>query len=68
MTRGGFETGRTLVDVTVDMNVSKFPVLEAGLMIVGVVTSEGCVMITTDPPGLGASDSNLFFLGQSSFR
>ena len=46
------------------MDVSKFPVLEAGSMIVGVVLGEGCIMVTASPPDFGASDSNFFFFGQ----
>ena len=37
VTRRGFETDRALVKVAVDMDVSEFPALEAGFMVVGVV-------------------------------
>ena len=36
--RESLETGGTLIEVTVDVDVSEFPVLEAGLMVMGVVT------------------------------
>ena len=64
MAGGGFETGGTFVKMAVDMDVTEFPALEAGLVIVGVVTSKGCVMVTAGPPDFCASDSDLFFLGQ----
>ena len=64
MARGSLETGGAFVEGTVDMNVSKFPVLEAGFMIVGVVTSERCIIVTANSPDFGASDSDFFFLGQ----
>ena len=38
MTRGGFETGEAFVEGTIDMDVSKFPALEAGFVVPGVVT------------------------------
>ena len=40
MAGGGFETGGTFVEMAVDADVTKFPVLEAGFVIVGVVMSE----------------------------
>ena len=45
------------------MDVSKFPALEAGFMITGVVTRQGDVMVTAGPPDLSASEGNFFFLG-----
>ena len=64
MARGSLKTGGALIEVTVDMDVSKFPALEAGFMVSGVVMGEGCVMVAASPPDFGASDSNLLFLGQ----
>ena len=64
VTQGSFEAGGTLVEMTIDADVSKFPVLEAGFMIVGVVTSERCIIVTANSPDFGASDSDFFFLGQ----
>ena len=61
---GSFETNRAFVEMAVDADVAKFPALEAGLMIVGVVSGERCVMVTTGPPDFGVSEGDLFFLGQ----
>ena len=62
--RGSPETGGTFVKVAVDTDVTKFPVLETGFMIAGVVTSEGCIMVTASPPDFGVSEGGLFFLSQ----
>ena len=53
-----------MVKVTVDENVSKFPALEAGLMVLGVVTGEGCIVVNASPPDFSASDSDFFVSGQ----
>ena len=63
MARGSLQTGGVLVQVAVDMDVAKFPALEAGFMIVKVVMGEGGVMVAASPPDFGVSDSNLLFLG-----
>ena len=39
MAGGGFETDGALVKMAVDMDVTNFPALETGFMVVGVVTS-----------------------------
>ena len=64
MTRGSLETGGTLIKMVIDVDVTKFPALEAGFVVSGMVTGEGCVMVTAGPPDFGASDGGLFFLGQ----
>ena len=63
MARGSLETSRAFIKVAVDADVTKFPALEAGLMIVGVVLSERYVIVTAGPPDFGASEGNLFFFG-----
>ena len=64
MARGSLETGGTFVEMTVDVNVTKFPAMEAGFMITRVVVSKGCIMITVSPPNFGADDCGFFFFGQ----
>ena len=64
MAGGSLETGGALVQVAIDADVAKFPALEAGLMITGMVMGEGCVMVTAGSPDFGVSDGNFFFLGQ----
>ena len=64
MTRGSFKTDGALVEAAVDMDVSKFPTLEAGLIVVRVALSKGCVIVTAGLPDFGVSDSDLFFLSQ----
>ena len=61
---GSLETSGALVQGAVNADVSELPALEAGLVIVGVVVSEGCVVVTAGPPDFCVSDSDLFFLGQ----
>ena len=64
MVRGSLKASGALVQIAVDMNVTKFSALEAGLMIMEVVTSEGCIVIAAGPPDFCASDSDFFFFGQ----
>ena len=64
MARGPLETGRAFVEGTVDANVSKFPALEAGFMVTGVVMRQGGVVVTAGPPDVGAFQGNLFFFSQ----
>ena len=64
MTGGSLETGGALIQVAVDVDMTEFPALEAGLVVAGMVTSEGCVVVAAGPPDFGVSDSNLFFIGQ----
>ena len=46
------------------MDVTEFPALEAGLVIVWMVMSKGHVMVTAGPPDFGASNGSLFFFDQ----
>ena len=64
MTGGPFETGGAFVEGTVDADVSKFPALEAGFMVMGVVTRQGGVVVTASPPDVGAFQGELFFFRQ----
>ena len=53
---GGLKAGGALVEMTVDMNVSEFPTLKAGLIVVGMVIGQRCIMITASPPDLGVDE------------
>ena len=64
MARGGLKAGWTLVQVAVEVDVVKFPALEAGFMIMGMVLGKRSVMVTASPPDFGASDGDFFFFGQ----
>ena len=64
MARGGFETGGALIEGTVDMDVSEFPALEAGLVVSEMVTRQGNVVVTAGPPNFGMFKSDFFFFGQ----
>ena len=64
MTGGPLETSGAFVEGTVDVDVSKFPALEAGFMVTGVVARQGGIMVTAGPPDVGAFQSNLFFFSQ----
>ena len=64
MARGGLKAGGTLIQMTIDADVTEFPALEAGFVITEMVTSEGCIMVTAGPPDFCASISGFFFFGQ----
>ena len=64
MARGSLETGGAFVEVVVDVDVTKFPALETGFVVAGVVMSKGCVMAAASPSDLGVSDSDFFFFDQ----
>ena len=53
-----------LIQVAVDTNVTKFSALEAGLVIMEVITGKGCIMVAADPPDFCVSDGDFFFFGQ----
>ena len=61
---GSLETSGALIEMAVDVDVTKFPALEAGFVITEMVTSEGCIMVTAGPPDFSASNSGFFFFGQ----
>ena len=63
MARGSLKTGGALIEVAVDVDVSKFPALEVGIVVLGVVTSKGDIMVVASPVDFDVSDSDLLFLG-----
>ena len=50
--------------MTVDVDMSKLPVLEAGFMVMGVVMDEGCVVVAASPPDFCVGEGSFFFLDQ----
>ena len=62
--RRGFEASGAFVQVTVDTDVTKFPALEAGFVIVEVVMGEGCIMVAASPLDFSVGDCSFFFFGQ----
>ena len=64
MAGGRLEADRALVQRAVDMDVSKFPVLEAGFMVSRVIMGEGSVMVATSPPDFSVNEGGFFFFGQ----
>ena len=68
MARGRFETGGAFVQGAVDVNVSKFPALEAGFMVTGIIMGQGNVMVTASPPNVGTFQGGLFFFSQRGRR
>ena len=53
MARGSFETGGAFVQGAIDADMSEFPALEAGFMVLGVVSGQGSVVVTASPPNFG---------------
>ena len=45
MTQGSAETGRTFMEMAIDMNVFKLLTLESGLVVVWMVMSEGHIVV-----------------------
>ena len=64
MARGSLETGGAFVQVAVDTDVAKFPVLEAGFMVTEVVTSKRRVVVAASPPDFGVNKGGFFFFSQ----
>ena len=64
MTRRSFKTGRTLVKVAIDVDMTEFPALKASFIVMGMVMSEEGVIVAASPLNLGVGDSDLCFLGQ----
>ena len=62
MAGGSLEASGAFIKVAIDTDVTEFPALEAGLMIVEVVPSEGRIVVAASPPDFSVSDGNLFFL------
>ena len=51
--RGSFEAGGTLIEEAVDVDVSELSALEAGLVVLWVITGQGGIMVTAGPPNFG---------------
>ena len=64
MAGGSLKAGGALVEMTIDMDISKFPVLEAGFMILGMVTGKEGVIVAASSSDFSVSDSNFFFFCQ----
>ena len=64
MAQGSLEAGGALIEVAINVDVTKFPVLKAGLMVARMVMSERSTVITTSPPDFSVSKGGFFFLGQ----
>ena len=47
--------------MTIDMDVTEFPRLEAGFMVMRVVMSKGCIVVTASPPDFSTDDHGFFF-------
>ena len=63
MAGGGLETGGAFVKVAVDVDVTEFPALETGFMIVEVVSSKGCIVVAAGPPDFSVSEGDFLFFG-----
>ena len=61
--RGPLEAGGAFVEGAVDVNMAKFPALEAGFMVLGMVTGQGSVVVTASPPDVSAFQGGFFFFG-----
>ena len=64
MTRGSSEAGGTFVQEAVDVDVSKFPALEAGFVVSRVVSGKGGIMVAACPPYFGVFEGDFFCSGQ----
>ena len=64
MAGGSLETDGTFVEVTIDVDMTEFPALETGFIVVGRVMREGSIMVAASPPDFSVSDGNFFFFGQ----
>ena len=58
------EAGGALIEVTINADMTKFPTLKAGFIVVEVVTSKRSVMVTANPPDFYVSKDGFFFFGQ----
>ena len=68
ITGGGFQTDETLIKVAIDVDVAKFPALEAGFIVMGMVMGKGCIIVAACPPDFNMCNSDLFLLGQRRQR
>ena len=68
VTGGPLETSGALVKWAIDADVSEFPAVKAGLMVSGMVTGQGDVMVTAGPPDVGMFQGGLFLFSQGGRR
>ena len=64
VTRGNPKTHGALVQMAVDMDMLKFPALEAGLMITGVVVGKGHIVVAAISSDFCVSDGGFFLFSQ----
>ena len=64
MAKSKLQTGKTFIEVAVYTDMPKFPVLETGSIVMGMIMGKGCIMVTTSLSGFDAGDGNLLLLGQ----
>ena len=57
------EAGGAFVKMAVDVDMTKFPALEAGFVIMEVVVGKGHVMVATSLPDFSVGDCSLFLFG-----
>ena len=50
------------------MDMSEFPALEAGFVVLGVISGQGSVVVTASPPNFGAFQGGFLFFGQGGRR
>ena len=61
---GSLETCGALVQMAVNVNVSKFPALETGFMVTGVVMNKGHIVVAAGLLDFYVSDGYCFLFGQ----
>ena len=64
MARGGSETSRAFVEMTINIDMAELLTLEVCHVIVGMVVSKGCVVIAVCPPYFSVDEGVMFLLGQ----
>ena len=62
--RGPLETSGAFVEGAVDVDVSEFPTLKTGFMVMRVILRQGGIMVTASPPDVGTFQDDFFFFGQ----
>ena len=64
MAWGSLEADRVFVKMAVDVDMTKFSALEAGFMVMGMISRKGCIVVTAGPPDFSASNGSFSFFGQ----
>ena len=64
MTRGSLETGGAFIQGAIDMDMSELPALEAGFVVLRMVTGQGGIMVTASPPNVGLFQGDFLFFDQ----